>query len=96
MQAVILDPEVVFVASLMKVDTPALVVSFQSDFSLQVEDGNQSVRASLSGLKVLACPFIPNQQDKAVTTVRSPDFTHTALLCPAFQQEAHFFQDSNH
>ncbi|XP_023807842.1 vacuolar protein sorting-associated protein 13C isoform X3 [Oryzias latipes] len=71
-QAVILDPEVVFVASLMKVDTPALVVSFQSDFSLQVEDGNQSVRASLSGLKVLACPFIPNQQDKAVTTVLRP------------------------
>ncbi|KAF6721023.1 Vacuolar protein sorting-associated protein 13C [Oryzias melastigma] len=71
-QVVILDPEVVFVASLMKADTPALVVSFQSDFSLQVEDNTQSVRASLSGLKVLACPFIPNQQDKAVTTVLRP------------------------
>uniref|UniRef100_A0A3B3DS88 Vacuolar protein sorting 13 homolog C n=1 Tax=Oryzias melastigma TaxID=30732 RepID=A0A3B3DS88_ORYME len=71
-QVVILDPEVVFVASLMKADTPALVVSFQSDFSLQVEDNTQSVRASLSGLKVLACPFIPNQQDKAITTVLRP------------------------
>lgn len=69
-----MDPEVVFVASLMKADAPALVASFQCDFSLQVEaDGTQNTRANLRELKVLACPFIRSEEDKAVTTVRPSD-----------------------
>lgn len=73
----ILDPEVVFVASLMKADAPALVASFQCDFSLETEDdGAQNMRANLRELKVLACPFIRTQQDQAVTTVRSHDPPH--------------------
>uniref|UniRef100_A0A1A8GA63 Vacuolar protein sorting 13 homolog C n=1 Tax=Nothobranchius korthausae TaxID=1143690 RepID=A0A1A8GA63_9TELE len=73
LQAVIVDPEVVFVASLMKADAPALVASFQCDFTLQAEeDGSQSMRANLRGLKVLACRFIRDKEDKAFTTVLKP------------------------
>ncbi len=71
LRAVVVDPEVVFVASLMKADAPALVASFQCDFTLQTEeDRTQNMRANLRELKVLACPFIRNKEDKAVTTVR--------------------------
>uniref|UniRef100_A0A8C9TBJ3 Vacuolar protein sorting 13 homolog C n=1 Tax=Scleropages formosus TaxID=113540 RepID=A0A8C9TBJ3_SCLFO len=66
----ILDPEVVFVANLMKADAPAMVASFQCDFCLESEDSTQKMRANLRELKVLACPFIRNKNDKAVTTVR--------------------------
>ncbi|XP_029283566.1 vacuolar protein sorting-associated protein 13C [Cottoperca gobio] len=73
LRAVVVDPEVVFVASLMKADAPALVASFQCDFSLQAEeDGTQNMRANLRELKVLACPFIRNKEDTAVTTVLRP------------------------
>lgn len=71
-RAVVVDPEVVFVASLMKADAPALLASFQCDVSLQTEDdSSQSVRAMLRDLKVQACPFIRNKEDQAITTVRS-------------------------
>ncbi|XP_030582249.1 vacuolar protein sorting-associated protein 13C isoform X2 [Archocentrus centrarchus] len=73
LRAVVVDPEVVFVASLMKDDAPALVASFQCDFTLQAEeDGTQNMRANLRELKVLACPFIRNKEDKGVTTVLRP------------------------
>lgn len=79
LRAVVVDPEVVFVASLMKADAPALVLSFQCDFSLQSEvSGAQKMRANLRELRVLACPFIQKQQDTAVTTV----MTHTACNGP--------------
>uniref|UniRef100_A0A8C9SIT0 Vacuolar protein sorting 13 homolog C n=1 Tax=Scleropages formosus TaxID=113540 RepID=A0A8C9SIT0_SCLFO len=67
-----LDPEVVFVANLMKADAPAMVASFQCDFCLESEDSTQKMRANLRELKVLACPFIRNKNDKAVTTVLRP------------------------
>lgn len=70
-RAVVVDPEVVFVASLMKADAPSLVASFQCDVTLSAEDdGTQKLRANLRELKVLACPFIQNKEEKAVTTVR--------------------------
>ncbi|KAM7424819.1 hypothetical protein PAMA_000939 [Pampus argenteus] len=73
LRAVVVDPEVVFVASLMKADAPALMVSFQCDFTLQAEDnGTQNMRANLRELKVLACPFIRNKEDMVVTTVLRP------------------------
>ncbi|CAL8243628.1 unnamed protein product [Lota lota] len=73
LRAVVVDPEVVFVANLMKADAPAMVASFQCDFSLSMEpDGAQNMRANLRELKVLACPFIRNKEDKAVTTVLRP------------------------
>lgn len=71
-RAVVVDPEVVFVASLMKADALALLASFQCDVSLQTEeDSSQSLRALLRELKVQACPFIRNKEDQTVTTVRS-------------------------
>lgn len=70
-RALVVDPEVVFVASLMKADAPALVASFQCDFNLTEVDGSQNMKANLRDLKVLACPFIRKPEDKAVTTVRS-------------------------
>lgn len=71
MQAVVLDPEVVFVANLMKADAPALLASFQCDVTLQTEvDSSQIMRANLRELKVQACPFIRNKDDKTITTVR--------------------------
>lgn len=69
-QAVVLDPEVVFVASLLKADAPALLASFQCDVSLQTEeDSSQSMRAILRELKVQACPFIRNKEEQTITTV---------------------------
>jgi len=71
LRAVVVDPEVVFVANLMKADAPALMASFQCDFSLSMElDGAQSMKVNLRELKVLACPFIHSKEDKTVTTVR--------------------------
>ncbi|XP_064816429.1 intermembrane lipid transfer protein VPS13C-like [Oncorhynchus masou masou] len=78
LRAVILDPEVVFVANLMRADAPALVASFQCDFSLMLEPGGgppgggQSMTANLRELKVLACPFIRTNETKVVTTVLRP------------------------
>ncbi|XP_035991633.1 vacuolar protein sorting-associated protein 13C isoform X3 [Fundulus heteroclitus] len=71
-RAVIVDPEVAFVASLMKADAPALLASFQGDFNLLAEDGTQNMRANLRDLKVLACPFIGSRESEAVTTVLKP------------------------
>nr|XP_046254686.1 vacuolar protein sorting-associated protein 13C isoform X2 [Scatophagus argus] len=73
LRAVVVDPEVMFVASLMKSDAPALVASFQCDFTLREDqDGTQNIRANLRELKVLACPFIRNKESEAITTVLRP------------------------
>lgn len=69
LHAIVVDPEVVFVANLMKADAPALVASFQCDFSLLSEEAAQVMKVNLKGLKILACPFIRNKDSKAVTTV---------------------------
>ncbi|KAG9352350.1 hypothetical protein JZ751_020763 [Albula glossodonta] len=71
-RAVVVDPEVVFVANLMKADAPALVASFQCDFTLETNEDVQLMRANMRELKVLACPFIRNKEEKAVTTVLRP------------------------
>lgn len=77
----VVDPQVVFVASLMKADAPSLVASFQCDVSLQSEDdGTQNMRARLRELKVLARPFIPNQQEDSVTTVSARAREHVPVF----------------
>lgn len=68
LHVVVIDPEVVFVANLMKADAPALVASFQCDFSLHSEE-HQVMKVNLKRLKILACPFIRNKDSKAITTV---------------------------
>ncbi|XP_052416326.1 intermembrane lipid transfer protein VPS13C isoform X1 [Carassius gibelio] len=72
LKAVVVDPEVVFVANLMKADAPALVASFQCDVRLLSEDTGQTMKANVKNLKVLACPFIRMEGDKAETTVLRP------------------------
>lgn len=71
LRAIVIDPEVVFVANLMKANAPALVASFQCDFSLISEEASQVMKANLKALKILACPFIRNKDSKAVTTVKN-------------------------
>ncbi|XP_057687593.1 intermembrane lipid transfer protein VPS13C isoform X2 [Corythoichthys intestinalis] len=72
-RAVVVDPEVVFVASLMDAAAPSLVLSFQCDVSGETEgDGSRTLKAQLMALHVLACPFIRQREDKAVTTVLRP------------------------
>lgn len=89
LRAVVVDPEVVFVANLMKADARALMASFQCDFSLSMEpDGAQTIKANLRELKVLACPFIYSKEDKTVTTVRGnlPPFP-SLVVCNVYQTE---------
>lgn len=81
LRAIMIDPEVVFVANLMKANAPALVASFQCDFSLISEEAVQVMKANLKGLKILACPFIRNKDSKAVTTVKFRFFCCSLLNC---------------
>ncbi|XP_056317504.1 intermembrane lipid transfer protein VPS13C isoform X2 [Danio aesculapii] len=83
LRAVVVDPEVVFVANLMKADAPALVASFQCDFSLLSEEAGQTMKANVRRLKVLACPFIRAEGDKAVTTVLRPCSVELETKMPA-------------
>lgn len=67
-KAVIMDPEIVFVANLTNADAPALKVSFQCDFSLTSGKLAQRMTAQVKDFKVLACAFLKEKKDK--TTVR--------------------------
>ncbi|CAM9405577.1 unnamed protein product [Bubo scandiacus] len=71
-KAVVMDPEIVFVANLTNADAPALKVSFQCDFSLTSGKLAQRMTAQVKGFKVLACAFLKEKQDKSVTTVLQP------------------------
>ncbi|XP_074405827.1 intermembrane lipid transfer protein VPS13C isoform X1 [Zonotrichia albicollis] len=73
-KAVILDPEIVFVANLTSADAPALKVSFQCDFSLTSDKLAQRMTAQVMAFKVLACAFLKEKQGKNVTTVLRPCF----------------------
>lgn len=65
----IMDPEIVFVANLTNANAPALVASFQCDFSLSTGPLTQRMTAQMHDLKVLACPFIRKKGEKNITTV---------------------------
>ncbi|XP_075432218.1 intermembrane lipid transfer protein VPS13C isoform X2 [Ascaphus truei] len=71
-KAVIMNPEIVFVASLSKADAPALAVSFQCNYTLAKTGGTQAMKADLKELKVLACPFLRELRGSNVTTVLQP------------------------
>uniref|UniRef100_A0A4W3HA91 Vacuolar protein sorting 13 homolog C n=1 Tax=Callorhinchus milii TaxID=7868 RepID=A0A4W3HA91_CALMI len=68
-KALIMNPEVVFVANLSKADAPALVASFQCDFSIISDKESQKMIALVSDLKVLACPFLKEKSGTNITTV---------------------------
>ncbi|XP_065589593.1 intermembrane lipid transfer protein VPS13C [Cyrtonyx montezumae] len=71
-KAVVMDPEIVFVANLTSADAPALKVSFQCDFSLTSGKLAQRMTAQVKDFKVLACAFLREKQDKSVTKVLQP------------------------
>uniref|UniRef100_A0A8D0HE95 Vacuolar protein sorting 13 homolog C n=1 Tax=Sphenodon punctatus TaxID=8508 RepID=A0A8D0HE95_SPHPU len=71
-KALIMDPEIVFVASLAKADAPALAASFQCSFSLATSKDAQRMTAQVRELKVLACPFLKEKQEKNITTIVQP------------------------
>uniref|UniRef100_A0A670KG22 Vacuolar protein sorting 13 homolog C n=1 Tax=Podarcis muralis TaxID=64176 RepID=A0A670KG22_PODMU len=68
----IIEPEIVFVANLTKADAPALVASFQCDFSLSTSPLDQCMNAQVHDLKVLACPFLRKKEEKNITTIVQP------------------------
>ncbi|KAE8617181.1 hypothetical protein XENTR_v10009002 [Xenopus tropicalis] len=71
-KVLIMDPEIVFVANLMKADAPALSVSFQGNFTLDSLSGSQKVAAIVKEFKVLACPFLRELRGSNITTVMQP------------------------
>ncbi|XP_047937223.2 intermembrane lipid transfer protein VPS13C isoform X1 [Anser cygnoides] len=71
-KAVIMDPEIVFVANLTSADAPALKVSFQCDLSMNSVKLAQRMTAQVKDFKVLACAFLREKQDKSVTKVLRP------------------------
>ncbi|XP_053128095.1 intermembrane lipid transfer protein VPS13C isoform X2 [Hemicordylus capensis] len=87
MLARIMDPEIVFVASLTKADAPALAVTFQCDCSMSTGPLAQQMTAQVHHLRVLACPFLRKKGDKNVTTVVQPCSLHMeAMMCTSGEQ----------
>nr|DBA31558.1 TPA: hypothetical protein GDO54_007385 [Pyxicephalus adspersus] len=71
-KALIMDPEIVFVASLTKADAPALAVSFQGNFMLSDVNSMKKITAIVREFKVLACPFLRELRGNNITTVVQP------------------------
>ncbi|XP_062927043.1 intermembrane lipid transfer protein VPS13C isoform X1 [Mobula hypostoma] len=71
-KAMVMNPEVVFVANLSKADAPALVASFLCDFSFIRQKQSRRMIALVSDLKVLACPFLQEKRGTNITTVLQP------------------------
>ncbi|KAM4036143.1 intermembrane lipid transfer protein VPS13C isoform 3-T3 [Anomaloglossus baeobatrachus] len=76
LMALILDPEIVFVASLEKADAPALAVSFQGKFTLSDVNSEKTLKAVVKEFKVLACPFLRQLRGSNITTVIQPCSLH--------------------
>ncbi|XP_069836922.1 intermembrane lipid transfer protein VPS13C isoform X1 [Dendropsophus ebraccatus] len=76
LKALIMDPEIVFVASLAKADAPALAVSFQGNFTLSDVHSEKKVTAIVKEFKVLACPFLRQLRGSNITTVIQPCSLH--------------------
>ncbi|XP_044135757.1 vacuolar protein sorting-associated protein 13C isoform X2 [Bufo gargarizans] len=72
LKALIMDPEIVFVASLAKADAPALAVSFQGNFTLSDVNSEKKLTAIVKEFKVLACPFLRELRGNNITTVIQP------------------------
>ncbi|XP_053320973.1 intermembrane lipid transfer protein VPS13C isoform X2 [Spea bombifrons] len=71
-KALIMDPEIVFVANLTKADAPALAVSFQGKVTFSNVNSSQKIAAVVKELKVLACPFLRELRGNNITTVLQP------------------------
>ncbi|KAG8576312.1 hypothetical protein GDO81_009827 [Engystomops pustulosus] len=76
LKALIMDPEIVFVASLAKADAPALAVSFQGNVTLTDVNSEKKLTAIVKEFKVLACPFLRELRGTNITTVIQPCSLH--------------------
>ncbi|KAG9489635.1 hypothetical protein GDO78_005537 [Eleutherodactylus coqui] len=76
LKALIMDPEIVFVASLAKADAPSLAVSFQGNFILSDVNSEKKLTAVVKEFKVLACPFLRKLRGSNITTVIQPCSLH--------------------
>ncbi|XP_075713818.1 intermembrane lipid transfer protein VPS13C isoform X2 [Rhinoderma darwinii] len=76
LKALIMDPEIVFVASLAKADAPALAVSFQGNFTVSDVNSEKKLAAIVKEFKVLACPFLRQLRGSNITTVIQPCSLH--------------------
>uniref|UniRef100_A0AAR2KW21 Vacuolar protein sorting 13 homolog A n=1 Tax=Pygocentrus nattereri TaxID=42514 RepID=A0AAR2KW21_PYGNA len=72
MNIVVKNPEIVFVADLTRADAPALVMTTQCELVMKSDPNSQQMTAAITDLKVVACPFVHEQQDSNVTTVLQP------------------------
>ncbi|XP_056428779.1 intermembrane lipid transfer protein VPS13C isoform X2 [Hyla sarda] len=75
-KALVMDPEIVFVASLAKADAPALAVSFQGNLTLSDINSEKKMTAIIKEFKVLACPFLRQLRGSNITTVIQPCSLH--------------------
>ncbi|XP_066500890.1 vacuolar protein sorting-associated protein 13A isoform X2 [Hoplias malabaricus] len=72
MNVVVKNPEIVFVADLTRADAPALVMTTQCEVVMKSDPNSQQMTAAITDLKVVACPFVREQQNSHVTTVLQP------------------------
>lgn len=66
------NPEIVFVADLSRADAPALVMTTQCELEMKSDAASQFMRASITDLKVVACPFVCGEDESNITTVLQP------------------------
>lgn len=67
------NPEIVFVADLSRADAPALVVTTQCELQMNSNATGQLMTAAVKDLKVVACPFVHDQDTTTnLTTVLQP------------------------
>ncbi|KAJ8285413.1 hypothetical protein GJAV_G00026530 [Gymnothorax javanicus] len=72
MNVVVKNPEIVFVADLTRADAPALVMTTQCELLMRSDPEGQTMQAVVRDLKVVACPFLRDNQRNNVTTVLLP------------------------
>ncbi|TRY91754.1 hypothetical protein DNTS_026184, partial [Danionella cerebrum] len=72
LNVIVRNPEVVFVADLTRAAAPSLVVTLQCELQMRSDPGSQTMSAAVSQLKVMACPFLRQDQEHSVTTVLQP------------------------
>ncbi|XP_060787336.1 vacuolar protein sorting-associated protein 13A isoform X2 [Neoarius graeffei] len=72
MNVMVKNPEIVFVADLSRADAPALVMTTQCELEMKSDAASQFMRASITDLKVVACPFVCGEDESNITTVLQP------------------------
>ncbi|XP_053148105.1 intermembrane lipid transfer protein VPS13A isoform X2 [Hemicordylus capensis] len=69
---VVKNPEIVFVADLTRSDAPALVVTAQCEVSMKNGPEMSKMTATVKGIEMKACPFLPDMRKGNVTTILQP------------------------